>query len=246
MTQKVLIINSDPFITSHINDCFRVAGFQLFHANDNEEGLQLIKEEEPTVILLDLDCTRYLAFDFCRTLRMKNENWTPLILLSAEDEEFDLVLGLELGADDFIRKPIRPKELVARVKSILRRQHIVWPKRNSDKTSSVENKDDLIINGDITIMPSNYTVYVKDVRVELTMKEFEVLLYLSKKKGTPISREELLSVVGDDRLLVEPRVIDVFISRIREKIEPCRSKPTYIKTVRSIGYMMREQQILTM
>ncbi len=245
MSQTVLIINPDPIITTKVNDSFREAGFLLFHTSEIEEGLELIDELEPSLIVLDLDFTKFKAFDFCRTLRMNKQNWTPLILMSERDEEFDLVLGLELGADDYIRKPVRPKELVARVKSILRRQNMGWIKHKKVATSS-NTESELLINGDISISPVNYCVYVKNENIDLTMKEFEVVLYLLKNKGTPISREKLLSVVGgDEEMSADPRVIDVFISRIREKIEPCRNKPLYIKTVRGIGYMMVEQKVYT-
>ncbi|RXI98381.1 DNA-binding response regulator [Anaerobacillus alkaliphilus] len=242
MSQTVLIINPEPLITSKVSDSFREAGFLHCHTSDLEEGLHLIKDLQPVLIILDLDFTRYQAFDFCRTLRMQQQNWTPLILMSERDEEFDLVLGLELGADDYIRKPVRAKELVARVKSILRRQSMVWPDLRQE-VSNLPLKDDILVNGDISISPANYSVYVKNILIDLTMKEFEILLYLCQNKGTPISREQLLSVVGDEQILADPRVIDVFISRIREKIEPCRNKPLYIKTVRGIGYMMVEQKV---
>lgn len=243
MSLKVLLINPDPLIRTHVSNCFEEAGFLLIHGSDTFEGLEIINEQEPNIIILDLDFTSYLAFDFCRTLRLKNENWTPLILMSEKDEEFDLVLGLELGADDFIRKPIRPKELVARVKSILRRQSIVWPKESKNMNDNKSDQD-VVINGNIKIVPSSYSVHVNDSPIDLTMTEFKLLLYLCENTGLPIRREKLLSVVADEQLPGDPRIIDVFISRIREKIEPCRRKPTYIKTVRSIGYMMmREQQV---
>ncbi len=235
MSPKVLIINPDPITTTNVYEAFQDVGYILFHATNTDEGFKIIRDQQPTIIIIDLDFTKFHAFDFCRTLRLQKNNWTPLILLSEKDEEYDLVLGLELGADDYIRKPIRSKELVARVRSILRRQATVWPK---SQTSETIIGDEIIINKDITISPTNFTVYVKGTPVKLTMKEFEVLLYLSKKKGTPIPRNELLSVVGVQEVLAEPRIIDVFISRIREKIEPCRRKPTYIKTVRNIGYML--------
>lgn len=240
MSQKVLIINSDLMNTAQVSNSLREAGFILYHTSDPNKGLEIIKKENPIIIILDLDFTKFQAFDFCRTLRIENENWTPLILMSEQDEEFDLVLGLELGADDYIRKPVRPKELIARVKSILRRQTIVWPKQKNSISINTHHED-ILVNGDLTISPSNYLVYVKDKNIGLTMKEFKLILYLCKNKGKPVSRDELLAVVNDEEVLVDPRVIDVFISRIREKIEPHRHKPLFIRTIRGIGYMMIEQ-----
>ncbi|OIJ18398.1 hypothetical protein BKP45_12550 [Anaerobacillus alkalidiazotrophicus] len=242
MSQLILKINPDPIITTKIREDFNAAGFGLIHTNDIEEALEIVDRFEPTIILLDLDFIRFQAFDFCRTLRLQKDNWTPLILMSEKDEEFDLVLGLELGADDYIRKPVRSKELVARVKSILRRQSISWPK-NKEKFSNGTNNHDIIIIGKLTICPSNYTIRINDKIIDFTRKEFEIILYLSQNKGTAISREQLLSVLNEEEFLADVRVIDVFISRIREKIEPCRSKPSYIKTVRGVGYMMLHQNL---
>ncbi|WNF35896.1 response regulator transcription factor [Bacillaceae bacterium IKA-2] len=240
MSQKVLIIDPDPATFGALKTPLEQAGFQPLQADDGSEGLGLIETEKPAIIILEIDTQNYLAFDFCRKLRFHHGNWTPLILISQTDKELDLVLGLELGADDYVRKPIRAKELIARMKSIVRREKI--------GQSSMLNKEQLsdsgiISIGELVIDPNRFSVYVKKKSVDLTKVEFQILYHFCCNLGRPISRDELLSIVRDDEKYHDVRIIDIYISKLREKIEADRRNPSYIKTVRNIGYLFQEIKI---
>ena len=156
-------------------------------------------------------------------------------MLTAKDDEFDKVLGLELGADDYMTKPFSPREVVARVKAILRRSQI-------QTEASQQSQDDLekMVISSLTIFPEQYEAYFEDTLLELTPKEFELLLYLAKNKGRVLTRDQLLSAVWNYDFAGDTRIVDVHISHLREKIERNTKKPTYIKTIRGLGYKLEE------
>ena len=232
MSQTILIVHADTKNIPTLKTTLQESGFVIHVENRIEKVLQKIEGINPDLIIIDLDTTGFQSFDLCRTLRIENEQMTPIILVSERDEEFDLVLGFELGADDFIRKPFRMKEFTARIKSVLRRYNLCC---TESPVQQIHQTDD---HREIIISKENFTVSAHGQIINLTRKEYELLLYLCENRDKPLSRETLLKVVSEEVDLADPRIIDVFVSKIREKIEPCRSKPKYIKTVRNIGYMI--------
>lgn len=174
--------------------------------------------------------------DVCKELRQQKV-LTPILMLTAKDDEFDKVLGLELGADDYMTKPFSPREVIARIKAVLRRIQMQVPAA-SDEVD--EEEDDGIKIGELRVLPNYYEAYFKGDLLELTPKEFELLLYLVKNKGRVLTRDQLLSAVWNYDFVGDTRIVDVHISHLREKIEENTKKPIYIKTIRGLGYKLEE------
>ena len=171
------------------------------------------------------------GIEVCKTLRM-NQNFVPIIMLTAKDAEYDKIHGLEMGADDYLTKPFSPKELIARINAILRRTELQTNEENNEAAS--------INIGDLEIYPKKFEAYFKGELLELTRKEFELLVYLAEHKGQILSREQLLSSVWDYDFVGDTRIVDVQVSHLREKIEEDTKHPQYIKTVRGFGYKMED------
>jgi two-component system alkaline phosphatase synthesis response regulator PhoP len=178
------------------------------------------------------------GLDVCRQLR-QNKVSTPILMLTAKDEEFDKVLGLELGADDYMTKPFSPREVVARVRAILRRVQPVLSESSPNQQEATKN---VIKFGEVEIHPENFEVMFKQTALELTPKEFELLLYLANHKGRVLTRDQLLNAVWNYEFVGDTRIVDVHISHLREKIETNTKKPVYIKTIRGLGYKLEEPQ----
>ncbi|CAG9619602.1 response regulator transcription factor [Sutcliffiella rhizosphaerae] len=238
MSKKILIVDDEQSIVTLLQYNLQQAGFEITVAMDGESGLSKAMEEHFDMIVLDLMLPKKDGIEVCKELRQHKVH-TPILMLTAKDDEFDKVLGLELGADDYMTKPFSPREVVARVKAILRRMQqmqqsgaVVVPK--------VEQESNAIIIGDVKIMPEHYEAYFKGQRIELTPKEFELLVYLSKNKGRVLTRDQLLSAVWNYDFAGDTRIVDVHISHLREKIEVDTKKPTYIKTIRGLGYKLEE------
>ncbi len=207
------------------------AGFEVITAMDGEEGLGKALAERPQMIVLDLMLPKMDGIEVCKQLR-QNKVDIPILMLTAKDDEFDKVLGLELGADDYMTKPFSPREVVARVKAILR--------RTSKKEANLEDTTvaQQIVIGPLRILPENYEAYFNEEVLDLTPKEFELLGYLAKNKGRVLTRDQLLSAVWNYDFAGDTRIVDVHISHLREKVEKDSKKPTIIKTVRGLGYKL--------
>ena len=201
-------------------------GFKTVSAFDGNEGWQLIEKEHPDLIILDLMLPGKDGLEICRDLRKNNVN-TPIIMLTARDDEIDRVLGLELGADDYVTKPFSVRELTARVKAVLR--------RNSDKKEEEFPEHEIVV-GNFVIKPDRYEILLNGEVLDLTLKEYELLELLMRNKGRVLKREYLLQVLWDYADGVNTRVLDVHISKIRDKIELDSKNPAYIKTIRGLGY----------
>ena len=176
------------------------------------------------------------GIEVCKTIR-SDKNLVPILMLTAKDDEFDRVLGLELGADDYMTKPFSPREVVARVKAILRRSQFV----NEIEKEDVDDED--IIIGSIRIRPEFFEVYKEDELLELTPKEFELLLYLIERQGRVITREHMLNSVWNYEFAGDSRIVDVHISHLRDKLEENPKQPKLIKTVRGLGYKLRDLKL---
>ncbi|ODG90723.1 MULTISPECIES: response regulator transcription factor [Bacillaceae] len=236
MNNKILVVDDEEHILTLIKFNLEQAGFQVVTATDGDEGLQKAVEEKPELIVLDLMLPKKDGMEVCKELRLQR-NTTPILMVTAKDDEFDKVLGLELGADDYMTKPFSPREVVARVKAILRRSKIT-----ETPVQSNDDADTLII-ADLKILPEYYEAYFQGEKLELTPKEFELLLYLTKNKGRVLTRDQLLSAVWNYDFAGDTRIVDVHISHLREKIELDSKKPVYIKTIRGLGYKLEEPRL---
>lgn len=234
MKKKVLVVDDEQSIVTLLKYNLQQAGYDVITAMDGEEGLNLAVTSNPDVILLDLMLPKMDGMDVCKNLRQQRI-FTPILMLTAKDDEFDKVLGLELGADDYMTKPFSPREVIARIKVVLRRSQLQSESSEQEK----EEKDTLKI-GDLKVMPNHYEAYFKEELLELTPKEFELLLYLARNKGRVLTRDQLLSAVWNYDFVGDTRIVDVHISHLREKMEHNTKKPIYIKTIRGLGYKLEE------
>lgn len=231
MLKKILIIEDEHSIATLLSYNLVQAGFETVVANDGKEGYELALKENFALIVLDLMLPSMDGVEVCKSLRQQKVN-TPIIMLTAKDDEFDKVLGLELGADDYMTKPFSPREVVARIKAVLRR---------SDK-SPVEQTDAslALILGALEVYPERFEVYLDGKQIEFTPKEFELLVYLMENKNRVLTRDQLLSAVWKYDFAGDTRIVDVHISHLREKIEENSRKPIFIKTIRGLGYKFEE------
>ena len=231
MSQKVLVVDDEQSIVTLLKYNLETAGYIVDVAYDGEEALKKVKEVKPELIVLDVMLPKKDGIEVCKTIR-SDKNLVPILMLTAKDDEFDRVLGLELGADDYMTKPLSPREVVARVKAILRRSQIA----NEVVKDDVEDEDIVIDN--IRIRPEFFEVYRDDTLLELTPKEFELLLYLIERQGRVITREHMLNSVWNYEFAGDSRIVDVHISHLRDKLEENPKQPKLIKTVRGLGYKL--------
>nr|WP_239094108.1 response regulator transcription factor [Bacillus sp. B15-48] len=233
--KKVLVVDDEQSIVTLLQYNLEQSGYEVITATDGELGEQLALQENPDLIILDLMLPKLDGIEVCKRLR-QHKMMTPILMLTAKDDEFDKILGLELGADDYMTKPFSPREVIARVKAILRRSHL----KIESSQPIEENSNGQIRIGDLKILPDNYEAYFKDQLLEFTPKEFELLLYLAQNKGRVLTRDQLLSAVWKYDFAGDSRIVDVHISHLREKIEQNTKKPIYIKTIRGLGYKLEE------
>jgi two-component system, OmpR family, alkaline phosphatase synthesis response regulator PhoP len=234
MKNKILVVDDEPSIVTLLEYNLSQAGFEVLIAMDGEEGKRLAEAESLDFILLDLMLPKLDGMEVCKQLRQQ-KIMTPILMLTARDDALDKIIGLELGADDYMVKPFSTREVIARIKAILRRAKIQTEAANDTK---IEEKE--IVIGELIIYPMKFETYFKGNLIELTLKEFELLVYLAKNRGRVQSREELLNAVWKNDFSSDTRIVDVHISRLREKIKEDTKKPVYIKTFRGIGYKMEE------
>jgi phosphate regulon transcriptional regulator PhoB len=223
--RKILAVDDEQDILELLSYNLSKDGFEVITAADGEDALKKIMEKNVDLVLLDLMLPGMSGIDICRILRNDSQTKNlPIIMLTAKTEEVDRIIGLEIGADDYISKPFSPRELVARVKAVLRRV---------TKAPAAER---VLLTGDLAINTETYSITKNNLPLNLSSTEFRLLLYLVEKRGKVFSREHLLTAVWRDEAFVEPRTVDVHISRIRTQIEDNPSMPIYIKTRRGLGY----------
>lgn len=230
MSQKVLVVDDEQSIVTLLQYNLKQSGFEVVTAYDGEEGLEKIFSEKPDIVVLDLMLPKMDGVEVCKSVR-NEKNQVPILMLTAKDDEFDKVLGLELGADDYMTKPFSPREVIARIKAILRRT-------NTIKTIEDEKDNKEIIIGKIKVLPEHFEAYRNDELLDLTPKEFELLIYLIERQGRVITREHMLNSVWNYEFAGDSRIVDVHISHLREKLEDNPKQPQYIKTVRGLGYKL--------
>lgn len=233
MTNKILIVDDEKPITDIIKYNLEKEGYETAIAFDGEAALEQVQEETPDLIILDLMLPKIDGLEVARQVRKTKD--TPIIMLTAKDSELDKVLGLEMGADDYVTKPFSNRELVARVKANLRRQKVNVDNNNTETNSNIEV-------GDLKILPEAYTVTKNNKEIELTHREFELLYYLAQHLGQVMTRENLLQTVWGYDYFGDVRTVDVTVRRLREKIETDPSKPEYLITRRGVGYYLKSDK----
>ena len=233
--KKILVVDDESSIVTLLKYNLEEAGFQVITAADGKEGLHLATTENPDVILLDWMLPYLDGMEVCKELRIKKIQ-TPIIMLTAKDEEFDKVLGLELGADDYMTKPFSPREVIARVKAMIRRSGM----SSEIKRTEGRNIEEQYIFGPLQVFPERFEVLLNDETIEFTPKEFELLVYLIENKNRVLTRDQLLSAVWNYDFAGDTRIVDVHVSHLRDKIEVNSRKPIFIKTIRGLGYKFEE------
>lgn len=233
MNHKILVVDDEQPIADILKFNLEKEGYQVICAYDGDEAIKLAEKEKPDLMLLDIMLPNRDGNEVLREVRKTQT--MPIIMLTAKDSEIDKVLGLELGADDYVTKPFSNRELIARVKANLRRQQVP-----AETESQKENSD--IEIGNLTIHPDAYVVSRDGVQIELTHREFELLHYLARHIGQVMTREHLLETVWGYDYFGDVRTVDVTVRRLREKIEENPSNPVWIVTRRGVGYYLRNPE----
>jgi two-component system, OmpR family, alkaline phosphatase synthesis response regulator PhoP len=230
MPEKILVVDDEKDLLELIEYNLGKEGYKVLTAENGIDALKAARKEPPSLIVLDIMLPGMQGLEVLRELKKRPDSQNiPVILLTAKSEELDKVLGLELGADDYVTKPFSPRELVARVKAVLRRLAVKGPAT-----------EPVISVGALKIDLDKNKVYLKDKPLVLSPTEFKLLKYFAQNRGRAIPREKLLDNVWKDDQFVEPRTVDVHIRRLRAKIEEDPENPKVIKTARGIGYEMAE------
>ena len=232
--QKILVVEDEPDIAKLVSYNLAQEHFRVLTADDGEQALKVIQREKPNLVVLDLMLPGLSGMELCKILRDRPETARlPILMLTAKAGEADRVVGLEMGADDYLAKPFSPREMVARVRAILRRA-------NNAAASEAPPAYD---SGGLKIDFTNYEVYVRGKSVKLTLKEFELLRFLVQNPNRVLSRDQLLDRVWGGETFVTPRTVDVHIRRLRKAIEKDDSKPKWILTLRGVGYKFDEKAL---
>lgn len=229
MNEKILVVDDEKPIVDILKYNLSKEGYNVLTAYDGDEAIEIALKEDPDLILLDIMLPKQDGFSVCKKLREKLAS--PILMLTARGEEVDKVLGLELGADDYITKPFSMRELMARVKANLRRMAF------SEPDEDVE----VIKQGDLELDLKSYVVRKKGKPLDLTFREFELLRYLAAQPGQVFTREKLLEEVWGYEYYGDIRTVDVTVRRLREKVEDDPANPEYIITKRGIGYYFKKQ-----
>jgi len=218
----ILIAEDDPVTLDALATCLELDGFQTLRASDGREAITSSQDHSPDLICLDIMMPELSGYDVCKRIR-RADSEIPILFLSAKNQEIDVVTGLKLGADDFIRKPFTRDEVLARIHAILRR-------------ARPDQANDTFTLGDLEVRPTGLTALRGKTRIDLTPRETKILQLLHTHHGTPVSRDTLLDYCWGRDYFPDSRTLDQQISVLRKKIEPDPSSPSYIETVRGIGY----------
>jgi phosphate regulon transcriptional regulator PhoB len=232
MVPRVLIVDDEKDIVDLVAYNCEKEGYEVLRAFDGEKALSLVRSKKPNLIILDLMLPGIQGLEVCKQIRRDAESaGIPIIMLTAKGEELDKVIGLEVGADDYITKPFSVKELMARVKAVLRRADV---RTQPDKAETFEFKG-------LRIDLKSYEVTINGRKISLSPTEFKLLRFLSQNPGRVYSRDQILDQVWGDESFVEPRTVDVHVRRLRAQIEFDENSPNYIVTVRGVGYKFVER-----
>ncbi|MBS7344322.1 MAG: response regulator transcription factor [Caryophanon sp.] len=234
MNKKILVVDDEKPIADILQFNLIKEGYDVVCAYDGEEALQKVEESQPDLMLLDIMLPKRDGMEVCREVRKKYD--FPIIMLTAKGSEIDKVLGLEMGADDYVTKPFSTRELIARVKANMRRLNV------SAQAEDAGRETNDIAVGALVIQPDAYLVQKRGESIELTHREFELLHYLAQHIGQVMTREHLLQTVWGYDYFGDVRTVDVTIRRLREKIEDNPSHPMWIVTRRGVGYYLRNPE----
>jgi len=226
---RILLVDDEQSVQTLLAYPLRKEGYEVVSAGDGREALDRFAEQQFDLVVLDVMMPRLDGIEVCRRLRAKSQ--VPIIMLTARDDEVDKVIGLEMGADDYITKPFSVREFRSRVRAVLRRSEMLGPQAASEEPIS---------SGDLAIDFERRVVAIRDEPVRLTYVEFEILAALARAPGKVMSRESLLEQVWGDSAYRDPRTIDVHIRHLREKLESDARQPEYLFTVRGVGYRFRD------
>lgn len=220
----ILIVDDEPLITDSLSYSLKREGFEVSLANTGEQAVQQFRDQEPDLIVLDLMLPDMNGLEVCR--RLREESTVPVIMLTARGEEIDRVLGLEVGADDYLAKPFSFRELLARIRATLRRVEL---DRQADQSQTIVLKS-------LTFDPGARRIFKNGEELQLSAREFDLLAMLMRNAGRAVSREELLAQVWGEDWVGDPRTLDVHVRWLRMKVEEDPASPEYIQTVRGFGY----------
>lgn len=233
--KTILIVDDEQPIVDILVYNLNKEGYKTLEANDGLSAVDIALEKKPDLILLDIMLPKMDGLTVCKKIRTKYN--MPILMLTAKDEEIDKILGLELGADDYITKPFSVRELMARIKANLRKSEI----SEEYKESGQSNDTNKIVIGDLTLDLDKIEAKVKDEVINLTLREFEVLKYLALQSGQVVTREKLLETVWGYEYYGDIRTVDVTVRRIRGKIEKLNNAPKILATKRGVGYYIKTQ-----
>jgi DNA-binding response OmpR family regulator len=223
---KILIVEDDLELAALIADRLKKEGYQTFHVTNGKEAVAEVLEKNPDLVILDLMLPEMDGFEVCRQVRPTYRG--TILILTARDDDLDQIIGLELGADDYVVKPVRPRVLLARIRALLRRN----AKISSDSESAVLRVGDLIVDG------TSREVHFGSQPIHLTTAEFDLLFFLANHAGNPVSRDEIHLALYNTEYDGLDRAIDVYVSRIRQKLGDDPHHPRLLKTVRGVGYLL--------
>ncbi len=228
MNERILIVEDEPALADAVAYALKREGFRPFVAYDGQTGLQMALTEKPDLVILDLMLPKLDGWEICRTLRARSN--VPILILTARGEEHEKVLGLELGADDYVVKPFSMRELIARVRALLRRA----------KRPAISEEPEVLQSGNLTLYIAEHRAELDGKELPLAPREFALLKVLMLNKGRVLSREQLLELAWGHKEFIDPHTVDVHVHWLREKIEPNPQSPRRIVTVRGIGYRFVE------
>ncbi|AYD39995.1 DNA-binding response regulator [Clostridium fermenticellae] len=225
-SEKILIVDDEEHICELLKFNLQNSGYKTLVSNNGVDALKIVKQQMPDLVLLDLMLPGMDGYDVCKEIRKSLD--ISIIMITAKGEEFDKVLGLELGADDYITKPFSIRELLARVKAVLRR-------------ASSEKIDKSFVFGNIVVNFEKHDITRKGLKLDLTLKEFELLEILIKNRGKVMTRDFLLDKIWGYEYVGETRTVDVHIRHLRQKVEEDDKNPRYIETIRGVGYRFNQE-----
>lgn len=232
--KKILVIDDESDIVELISYNLKKEGFDVDFSLDGEAALKKINSSNYDMIVLDLMLPGIQGLELCKIIRNNpNTRNLPIIMLTAKGDEIDKIIGLEMGADDYISKPFNVRELIARIRAVLRRSKETKPQ---DKGVTIFGSENVLKIKNMIINKDRYIVLLNSEQIKLSATEFKLLLYLAERRGKVYSRDQLLDAVWGRDVYIEPRTVDVHIRRLRSKIEKDPDNPEYIKTMRGVGY----------
>jgi DNA-binding response OmpR family regulator len=220
--ETILIVEDDPAMLTGLKDNFSFKGYKVVTANDGEKGLDAALNAHPDLIILDIMLPKINGYEICRLIRQEGLEM-PIIMLTAKGEESDAVLGLNIGANDYVTKPFSINELLARTAAFLRR-------------TKKDTASEMVEFGEFRLDLGARRLTCNDEEVELSPKEFNLLVYFTERRGRALTRDDILNAVWGYNCIVTSRSVDRFVTTLRNKIEPDPSKPVFIHTVRQVGY----------